>query len=356
MAVLWDKELEDLLYQKVSDALKKKRGLREPKIEDVFKVKRYYLGPDDFLIVNYYKKKPISAFNPGALLKGDEVLIFPRLIFDFYVYASSVGVTKVKVNELIQGDFERPLRTKLILWPTFVWEQRGTEDPRAFDYNGKVALLYTPKGVYMDKDGSKIVTDTLALAIYNDEFKLIRKGFFFVVKDDKRAIFSNRDSAVLKLKNDKASILTRPVVKRMKLCWKAVADLEKLEMYADTMDVVFPPEDFESHVGWSTNTVRLSSGEYLVGWHGVREDDQVYRDGIAVVDEEGNLLGITNYILSPEENNPFEEYGDRPGTMFGNGLILYKDLLIWIGGVGDSGIGIFIAELDKVLEKVKWLE
>ena len=48
-----------------------------------------------------------------------------------------------------------------------------------------------------------------------------------------------------------------------------------------------------------------------------------------------------------------EEYGDRPLVIFGDGLLAYKEKLIWVGGISDYGIGIFMTDLDKALEKIR---
>ncbi|RLE58785.1 MAG: hypothetical protein DRJ35_07205, partial [Thermoprotei archaeon] len=83
----------------------------------------------------------------------------------------------------------------------------------------------------------------------------------------------------------------------------------------------------------------------------VHRHDYSYRNGLALVDDQGNLLGVTDYILAPK--GLVEEYGDRPLVIFGNGLILYKDQLIWVGGVSDYSIGFFATPLEKALELVK---
>jgi predicted GH43/DUF377 family glycosyl hydrolase len=62
---------------------------------------------------------------------------------------------------------------------------------------------------------------------------------------------------------------------------------------------------------------------------------------------------LSDYLLAPK--GLVEEYGDRPLVVFGCGLARYKELLLWVGGVSDYAIGFFAAELDKVLEKLRWL-
>lgn len=76
---------------------------------------------------------------------------------------------------------------------------------------------------------------------------------------------------------------------------------------------------------------------YLVGWHAVLKD-LTYKNGLALVDGRGRLLGTTNYVLSPK--GVIEEYGDRIRVIFGCGLVVYEGRVIWIGGVSDWAIGV----------------
>jgi len=116
---------------------------------------------------------------------------------------------------------------------------------------------------------------------------------------------------------------------------------------------VFVNESWELKVGWSTNAVRVSSNEFLVGWHGVVKEDLSYRNGLALVDEQGDLLAISNYLLSPR--GLVEEYGDRSHVIFGDGLVLHNDTLMWVGGVSDYATGVFTTPLQKALDKLKWI-
>jgi len=85
----------------------------------------------------------------------------------------------------------------------------------------------------------------------------------------------------------------------IRLCWRAEADLGDLVMYEKTLKPVLPLEEWEAKVGWFTNVVKLSTNEYLVGWHGVLKEDLSCRNGLAVVDDSGELLAISNYLLAP---------------------------------------------------------
>jgi predicted GH43/DUF377 family glycosyl hydrolase len=72
----------DRLYGKVRELLNEGRGIRRNVIEHAFK-RTLLIIPGDVNVVNY-PRKPVEVFNPAAVLKGDELLIFPRIIFDYY--------------------------------------------------------------------------------------------------------------------------------------------------------------------------------------------------------------------------------------------------------------------------------
>jgi len=345
--------VEEALWAKAEEALRALRGLRKPEVNDIFE-RPLYLGPPDFYVVNYHRHTPIGAFNPGAALDGDRLLIFVRLVFEFYGYISSVGLAEVPVEEALSGELsEKPLRTRIILWPREPWEHRGCEDPRAFRTpDGKWLILYCAHGYYW-LAGRRVQTDALALAELDENFEVLRRGYFSVRKGEHVWAPSNRDSAILSLRGREATLATRPVVRGKKLCWRALADLEGLEMPEEELRPVMAPEEWESHIGWSTNAVRLSKDEYLIGWHGVANSDLAYRNGLAILDGEGELLAVSDYVLSPR--SLYEEYGDRCMTLFGNGLVRYKELLIWVGGVCDACVGIFTVELDRALETLRWM-
>lgn len=343
--------MEKKLRIKAENTLNERRGLRSSKSEDIF-THRYLIGPDDFYVENYPRRRPLSAFNPGAALKGDKVYVFPRLIFDYYCYTSSIGVVELSVEELLSGKIARPLRTRIILWPQKRWEAiKGCEDPRIFLFGENWLVLYTGVGKF-DEDEGEVEKSVLGFAELDSNFSVLRKGFFTVVDLENKLILENKDSAFIEVQDDKATMLTRPNLPGIPaMCWRAKADLKELAIPEETLWPVFPPEPWEYKVGWSTNTVRVSEGEYLVGWHGVLKEDNSYRNGLALVNQEGELLAISDYLLAPQGLQ--EEYGDRSLTIFGDGLLLYQDFLVWIGGVSDYAIGVFITNIKEAFSMLR---
>ena len=344
--------IEAKLWSKAEQHVQSLQGLREPKVEDIF-TRRYYISPQDLLITNYPRTQPVAAFNPGALERDGKLLIFPRIVFDYYSYNSSIGVFELDINEVLQGRIKKPLETKIVLWPEKIWEfGHGCEDPRVQMVGESIYMLYTGAKHYQLRD-QVIRKSVLGFAEFDQAFKVRRRGYFSTIGEQESVVLLNKDSAFIEIEGSKATMLTRPDLQGEALCWRATADLNSLTIKEESMNPVLAPEAWEEKVGWSTNTVKLSTGEYLVGWHAVLKEDLSYKDGLALVSSEGKLLAISNYLLAPQ--GLAENYGDRSFVIFGDGLVKYKDYLIWIGGISDYGIGIFITKLEEVLKKLSWL-
>ena len=95
--------IEKRPWDKVEWALTEFQGVRTPTVEkDVF-IKRYHIAPQDLWITNYPRRQPVAAFNPGALKRDGKLLVFPRLVFDYYTYNSSVGVFELDIEVVRQA-------------------------------------------------------------------------------------------------------------------------------------------------------------------------------------------------------------------------------------------------------------
>ncbi|MCD6208845.1 MAG: hypothetical protein J7J67_01465 [Thermoproteales archaeon] len=341
------KFMEEKLYERISKKLRKREVPRKPVVEHVF-TRKVLLTPRDVAITNY-NRILLACFNPGALLEKGSLHVFPRTIFDYYNYVSSISFFKIEVEKVINENLEKPVSSRVILWPRNVWEFNGCEDPRVYKFNSKYLMLYTGYGFI-----ESVKKPVQGFTELDENLNAGRRGFFSISVDGEMFIpKAMKDSAFIEVEGSRAWMLTRPTLKDVDVCWRGLADLSALTLDGETLEPVLFPEGWELKVGWSTNVVKLSSNEYIVGWHGIFKEDLSYRNGLAVVDREGNLLAVSNYLLAPEGLE--EEYGDRPLVIFGDGLVKYKEYLMWIGGVSDYAIGVFAVELEKALEKVRWL-
>ena len=341
------KIIEEKLYEKISKKPRKCKVPRKPIVEHIF-TRKVLLTPRDIKITNY-NRNLLACFNPGATLENDHLYVFPRTIFDYYNYVSSISFFKIEVEKVVNGSLEKPVSARVILWPRNVWEFNGCEDARVYKSESKYLVLYTGYGFIED-----VKKPVQGFTVLDENLKAGRRGFFTISIDGEKFIpRAMKDSALIEVEGSRAWMLTRPTIRDVDVCWRGLADLSALTLDGETLEPVLFPEGWELKVGWSTNVVKLSSNEYLVGWHGVLWEDYSYRNGLALVDGQGNLLAVSDYLLAPKGIN--EEYGDRALVIFGDGLVRYKEYLVWIGGVSDYAIGIFAVELEKALEKVRWL-
>jgi len=341
--------VEKRLQKKAQSVIHGLQGRRGAKVDDIFD-QRFHIAPSDLVVRNYLRPTPIAAFNPGAVLRDGRLLIFPRLIFDYYTYTSSVGLFEIPIDEIVQGRIPKPLDAQIILWPKEPWEfGPGCEDPRVAIWNEEIYMLYTGASQY-GEDHKVQIKPVQGMAKFSPSFEIQSRGFFSIHGRDGAFTPAAKDSALLAPRNEKAVLLWRPQIGSLPVCWRAEANLGDYTVSEETMAPVLVPEEWESRVGWSTNALPLEEGKYLVGWHGISDGDQTYRNGLALVNEEGYVEAISDYLLAPNGLN--ECYGDRPQTVFGNGLVQYKDQLIWVGGISDYAIGIFITPLKRALGKL----
>lgn len=359
--------IEKRLLDKVKKA-KANESLRKakPEIDDIFE-RAGYLAPQNFNILNY-AREPRAVFNPGVSFNGKVIQIYPRFAFDYYGYVASIGKSEgINIERLISGNFHEQIDTEIILCPDVDkeerWDFKGYEDPRIFSQNETTFILSTGnvgRGV-ADDEFSRRVGAVLAFAKFKGR-ELKQKEYFKIRgKNDQNFVPEwHKDAAFININNNKANMLVRLSIHGCdggcEECWSGKADLNDMTISENSLQMILSSVPDETKVGWSTQTVPVSNNEYLIGWHAVRKNLS-YANGLAVINVEGDLLAITpDYVLAPQKSNITECLGDRPLVIFGCGLIIHKDKLIWIGGVSDWAIGIFIADLETAMSKLRWIK
>jgi len=339
------------LYTSLLASSKRLTGLREPRTIDVFE-RRSTIWPQDIVVPELGDRNPYAAFNPGAVLDGGYVEVFPRLITGYFWYTSVIGYFRVRLSELLEGVYEKPVRAKIVIHPSNRLDLAGCEDPRVDKIEDKYYVLYTALEPLADRVHAVNAVSRQGLAILSNDLVVEEKHVIRIIDRSGSAIElpEVKDAALLH-GGERLSILIRPDIRGVKACWSA--PLRGYNVAAEEMKPLLLPEPWEHKVGCSTNAVEIGKREYLVAWHGVGLD-MVYRTGFAVVSDEGELLAITrHYLLEPRT---VQEYsGERPGVVFGCGLLRKGDMLVFVGGVADTAIGVYTAELDKVLEHMVWL-
>ncbi|UXD22452.1 hypothetical protein IPA_04935 [Ignicoccus pacificus DSM 13166] len=343
----------DELTRKVSKAYEELRGLRRGKfVEGIFERVGYLTAQQIF--ISNYPRRPLVAFNPSAVIEDDHLHLFVRLVFDYYDYVSSIAYFDLPVSS-IEDLPNLELEGRIVVYPTTQHEiKRGAEDPRAHLFDDEFLIFYTAVGL---RDGGLWPKQGFTL-LDKSTLETKKKGILYLGSSTdptiKLLLPSWKNTIALWRKGKKLRILTRPFIEGHEVIWRATINAEdEWTVPYELMDVSMVHEDFEIKVGVSTPPVQISANEYLFGWHGIGED-LIYRNGVAIVNSEGELLGISEYLLWPSTIE--ELYGDRPMVIYGSGLVKRGDEIFWFGGVADYGIGIYRSTLDKLLETIKWIK
>lgn len=297
---------------------------------------------EQFEMINY-PETPLEAFNPAAYVdRNDKLVILPRLVFDTRFYVSSVGLCEpISFDKLADYNFgAKQIKTRLLKYPTTSNEMRGVEDPRITE-DGKRLLTV---GLGKTTDGEAFTTQTTMSKISDNEI-VATKPFLFEGKE----LQTGRDAVFI---NDKV-LLFRPEIKTLQT-YRAFYEETDTHIVISNEGLIPILEldalKNERKRGVSTNVVKLSTNEYIVGYHAAFDDKLEYKEGFMLVTDNGEVTETSKLMLKTEG---ILQYGHRPFTLFGCGLVIYKDKLFFVGGVGDSWIGIFSAELSSVLERIK---
>lgn len=106
-------------------------------------------------------------------------------------------------------------------------------------------------------------------------------------------------------------------------------------------------------MGASCPPIRTKDGWLLV-YHGVDVEDQIYRVGFALLDSEHPekvLARTANFVMEPEYD--YETQGIYNGCVFPTGIVERDGLLYIYYGCADRYVGLATVRLDDVLEEMK---
>lgn len=305
----------------------------------IFKLETLLVG-EQFKMCNY-PQTPLAVFNPGAYISKSKLVVIPRLVFDIRFYASSIGLCEPlefsKLREYHKG--AKNIKTNLLKYPTNHYELEGVEDPRINEEGDTILTV----GIVRNQAG-KMEGQT---ALHNFNGRDITSSKPFLFRDSIHR--TGRDAVII---NDHV-LLFRPEAEPLRT-YRA--------FYTETEDNIViknkglkPLIELDAHPGerkrgMSTNSLKIGENQHIIGWHVVYSDKVEYKEGFMIFNDEGEVLGKTPMVL---EVSGLLRYGHRPFTLFGCGLVRVKDVLYFVGGIGDSWIGIFSAKSNDVLGGIR---
>lgn len=350
--------VEDVLARKLAEA----RSGR-PKVErtfkvgsEVFKVKAYLLGSDIDLRSPAGLQVPLRiAANPAILIDGEDAVLYVRVsTLGSHPIPDPGSRTFICVGRVPLRELEGRLRlnARPALYP-LVYVER-VEDPRVLVgrrgrelYHVRAVMPWRP----VAGASSFVLTFTSTLKEGSDvpeDMEPVR--FRDPVNGGEVIIRDYRDTFPL---NDSLMVL-RPWFEDLGLGAPLVAPRDG--PVVDPLDArAYPelmPTGNERKTG-SNCSVRISSNEHLLIFHGVDSAFGAYHTYAALLSDDGELLAVTpEPISSPRPNDYF---GARPATLFPCGAALISDEVLLSAGKDDEITLILSTALDTIMEKMKFI-
>ncbi len=353
-----NKLIEYSLYEKLTKAMS-----IEPRVhrklsasEEVFKIKAYILGLNIKVSSRTGVELPIRiAANPSILVNGKEALLFirassigshpiPNPWSRTFIIKGSMNLEKLKGNTRVEAE--------PILYPLISTER--VEDPRAYKHNSNAIEVYHVRAIKPYEDFNNIKGNIEYVVTFKALLKdnnVLIEPTRFIVDEEEYILHDYRDTFPL---NNKYMVV-RPWLKDRGIGGIIIAprkdctvDLNEAIIHRELL-----PTSIERKTG-GNYAVKISSNEYILFFHSVDRIHGTYHTYAAILDSEGELLGITPQpIISPR---PHDYIGARPATIFICGAQILGDKILVSAGKDDEITLIMEAELEKLLAKIKYIK
>ncbi|MCA9364790.1 MAG: hypothetical protein KC736_02770 [Candidatus Moranbacteria bacterium] len=286
------------------------------------------------------------TFNPAAIDLCGKVHVLYRAMGDDDT--STIGYAVSDDGFQLTERLQEPIYT-----PRKNFEKKkkpgfsGCEDARLSQIGDRIYMCYT---AYNAVDPARVAITSISVKNFCnrewvwDEPKIISPPDEF-----------DKNSCVLSEKIGKKYVFFH----RMKHCiwvdYRDTLDIPEDKPLGGSIIMNYRPDMWDSEkVGIAGPPMKISETQWLLIYHGVSKFDWKYRLGAAILDmsspgKETHRLPYA--ILEPEE--PYENSGYRPGTVFACGSVERgENILVYYGGADQYVCGAFINK-KKLLDELK---
>ncbi len=313
------------------------------------------ITPERLFLNGFPVRNPVAAFNPGMLVDGGYVALYPRIIVGYYKYVSAVVEARISLGDVLDGSVSlNSYSSTLALTPSTKYDLWGVEDPRAYRLGDRHYITYTGRTLgYFNAGGTDRTLPITAIRLEGGWVKLVvhkpPEWLEGRVSNDKNAFIVDRDGGLL--------LFHRPqLLDGSRMLLASEIQLPPAGSLAEVRPgrswIVMEPAGFEVKIGWGPPPVRVRGRDYLFLLHGVGRELQAYRVFASLIElspGEGPVVKAVSrrYLMEPRES--YELYGDRPYTVFPCGLELTRWGLLVSYGAADYVVGFALLDLDEVL-------
>ena len=321
------------------------------------------ITPKRVHIKNYPIDTPISIFNATLAVKGDNVVVYARIILGYYMYVSAIVKIEVPLDDLMTGVVSTGhYPGELILYPTMKYDIWGTEDPRASSIDGRLFIVYSGRTINYFNPVFRRERTLPVIAVDMGHDRWIKTHVVVHPQHRRVHVISDKDAFITKI-NGEAYLFHRPHMDD-EMFYLVISKLDR-EVLAPTGEelirettcedttIILDPADFETRLGWAGPLIEVKNNEYLVLIHGIDKYIEGYRVFAILLEydkEEGFILKAVTpcYIMEPRQT--YEIFGDRPYVVFPCGAWrIDKDQLLVSYGAADYLVGFGTLSINEVL-------
>ncbi len=317
------------------------------------------ITPKRLVLRNYPVENPTAVFNAAVTVDGDKAVIIARIVMGYFLYVSAIVSFEIPVQELIDGSFSRKVvEASIILYPSTKYDIWGAEDPRVYEFDGRIYMTYTGRTAEYFKPVASLER-TLPVTAVKCGNGWCRRYVHVMAKSLRRHVISDKDAFLSRLDGE-AVFLHRPHMddNYQYLAASKVPDKELrgegfVELEGRDTTWVMPHAGFEEKLGWSAPLIRLGSDRLVAIAHGVDNVIEVYR-ALAIMLKYSRSEGFVVEAVTPtyimEPRHPSELFGDRPYTIFPCGAwLISKDEAIITYGAGDYVVGVGLLDINELM-------
>lgn len=285
------------------------------------------------------------TLNPGAMEINKKIHIVYRAMG--YDDTSVLGLAVSGNGFTIEERLDKPIYV-----PREDFEKKfhqgfsGCEDPRITRIDDTIYISYT---AFDGKNATRVALSTISADdFYNHKWNFSKPVLITPpgVDDKNAGIFPERIKGKF------------VILHRIAPCiWIDTVDNLNFDgnIFLKGEILMAPREDkWDSlKIGIAGPPIKTNDGWLLI-YHGLSREDNMYRLGVALLDENNpyQIRARLDYpILEPTED--YEHSGYRPGTVFSCGAIVRNNQLLVYYGAGDHVIGVAYIELDSLLSEIK---
>ncbi len=353
-----NKLIEYSLYEKLTKAMNTKPRIHRKLSanEEIFRIRAYILGSNIKASSRTGIELPLRiAANPSIIINGEEALLFIRVSSigshpipnpwsRTFIVEGSISLEKLNGNIRIE--------VEPVLYPLISTER--VEDPRAYRYGSDIVEVYHVRAIKPYEDFNSIKGGVEYVITFKALFKngdVLIEPTRFIMNNKECILHDYRDTFPL---NNKYMVV-RPWLKDKSMGGIIIAP--RKDCVVDLNEVIVHRELLPMSIERKTGgnyAVKISSNEYMLFFHSVDRIYGTYHTYAAILDNEGELLGITPQpIISPR---PHDYIGARPATIFVCGVQILGDKILVSAGKDDEITLIMEAELEKLLAKIKYIK